>query len=54
MHVGAQVVGDGVRFRVWAPKRRSVHVVIGEKAQALTPEADGYFVRGVTMSGVKG
>lgn len=42
--VGAEPVkGDGVHFRVWAPLRRSVHVVCGERATQLEPEEDGYF-----------
>ena len=45
--VGAEVTDGGVAFRVWAPKRRHVAVVIeggGEHAEhALTGEPDGYF-----------
>jgi len=46
--VGAEVQpGGGVHFRVWAPKRRAVEVVIegGEqhRAVALEPEENGYF-----------
>ena len=33
----------GVHFRVWAPKRREVAVVIDGTAHALAPEAGGYF-----------
>jgi len=45
--VGAEVTDGGVAFRVWAPKRRHVAVVIedgGEHAEhALRGEPDGYF-----------
>ena len=46
--VGAEVLaGGGVRFRVWAPRRRRVEVVFeGEGAHApleLEPEGGGYF-----------
>jgi hypothetical protein len=45
--VGAEVVADGVHFRVWAPKRQRVEVVVeggpGFKGEAaafeLRPEA---------------
>ncbi len=48
MHVGAELAPQGgVHFRVWAPHRRTVEVVIDDKAQSqsfeLQPEADGYF-----------
>lgn len=48
MKVGAEIVSDGgVHFRVWAPQRRTVQVVIedGETAQSyeLQAEPDGYF-----------
>jgi maltooligosyltrehalose trehalohydrolase len=33
----------GVHFRVWAPKRREVAVLIDGKAHALASEAGGYF-----------
>ena len=43
--VGAEIVdhGTGVHFRVWAPKRTRVDVMLGEQAVALTPEENGYF-----------
>jgi maltooligosyltrehalose trehalohydrolase len=44
--VGAEPVsGGGVHFRVWAPRRQTVAVVLGdaEVATGLTPEAGGYF-----------
>jgi maltooligosyltrehalose trehalohydrolase len=48
--VGAEVFGsDGVHFRVWAPKRRRVEVVLDHDEVpvpvALEPEAGGYFAR---------
>ena len=43
MHIGAQVTREGVRFRVWAPHRRRVHVVIDDIPRALASEPDGYF-----------
>ncbi len=49
--VGAEVVGDGVHFRVWAPEHARVAVVIdGEQSEVLTRDEGGYFstwVRGV-------
>ncbi|MCW5697536.1 MAG: malto-oligosyltrehalose trehalohydrolase [Bauldia sp.] len=42
--VGAEPVAGGTHFRVWAPSRRSVTVVIeGGEEHPLAPEADGYF-----------
>jgi maltooligosyltrehalose trehalohydrolase len=46
--VGAEVSAHGVSFRVWAPERRRVSVVLAEGFEtlaslALEPEADGYF-----------
>jgi maltooligosyltrehalose trehalohydrolase len=41
--VGAEVQDRGVDFRVWAPKRRAVDVVIDGKATALERESGGYF-----------
>ncbi|HEY2158680.1 MAG TPA: malto-oligosyltrehalose trehalohydrolase, partial [Isosphaeraceae bacterium] len=43
--VGAELAhGGGVHFRVWAPKRKTVEVVIegGSGPVRLEPEADGY------------
>lgn len=44
---GANVVDDGVRFRVWAPASRSVDVVIygpdAERVKPLAAEDDGWF-----------
>src|SRR5215831_6168302 len=48
---GAEVVPGGVRFRVAAPRRRRVEVVIdGGDAHALGAEADGWFA--ATVAGV--
>jgi maltooligosyltrehalose trehalohydrolase len=45
--VGAEAHDGTTSFRVWAPKRKSVEVLIergtGVEAVALTAEADGYF-----------
>lgn len=42
--VGAEVTRDGIAFRVWAPKRRRVAVVIdGGGEHALQREPGGYF-----------
>ena len=42
--VGAEVVRDGAHFRVWAPIRTRVEVVIeGGPVAGLEPEPDGYF-----------
>jgi maltooligosyltrehalose trehalohydrolase len=52
--VGADPVpGGGVDFRVWAPKRRAVEVVIenGPGSARLQPEADGYFSGTVASAG---
>jgi maltooligosyltrehalose trehalohydrolase len=44
--VGAEVVSEGVHFRVWAPERRQVEVVLeGTTSEGwpLEAEADGYY-----------
>ena len=43
--LGAQPLPEGVRFRVWAPKRRSVSVVLetSKDLHSLQPEGGGYF-----------
>ena len=45
--VGAEVLpGGGVHFRVWAPKRKQVEVVLegaGKRSLKLDAEGDGYF-----------
>lgn len=42
---GAEVTPDGVDFRVWAPARRRVEVVLEGQAgtHVISPETDGYF-----------
>jgi maltooligosyltrehalose trehalohydrolase len=46
--VGAEVQsGAGVHFRVWAPRRRRVEVVIDGQGHALAAEPEGYFSGGV-------
>jgi maltooligosyltrehalose trehalohydrolase len=44
--IGAEIVDEGVDFRVWAPDHRDVHVVIGGEEHPLASEGGGYF-RGV-------
>ncbi|HEX6903222.1 MAG TPA: malto-oligosyltrehalose trehalohydrolase [Thermoanaerobaculia bacterium] len=43
--VGAEVTPEGVRFRVWAPRRKQVEVVFegSREAVELAPEENGYF-----------
>ena len=42
--VGAEPIDEGVHFRVWAPRRKRVDVVIeGSRAIALERESNGYF-----------
>src|SRR5213592_3258256 len=41
--VGAEVDDNGVDFRVWAPRRSSVRVVVGDAEHALEREPDGHF-----------
>src|SRR5262249_42382396 len=48
LSIGAEVLNSGgVHFRVWAPRRRNVAVVIEERDRvrefSLEPEAAGYF-----------
>jgi maltooligosyltrehalose trehalohydrolase len=51
--VGAEVIpGEGVHFRVWAPRRRSVEV-LAEGAVALRAEERGYF-SGLVTGGSEG
>src|ERR1700682_2872518 len=43
---GAELTHGGVHFRVWAPRRRSVEVVIGgarERVVPLQPDGSGYY-----------
>jgi maltooligosyltrehalose trehalohydrolase len=50
--LGASVNGDGVRFRVWAPRRSRVDVVIEgrDRVVPLAAETGGYFAG--TVSGI--
>ena len=41
--IGAEVIGDAVDFRVWAPDRRDVAVVVGDRDFPLDREGNGYF-----------
>ena len=41
--IGAEIAGDDVEFRVWAPKRNRVAVVIDGEEHALARERDGYW-----------
>jgi maltooligosyltrehalose trehalohydrolase len=41
--VGAEVHGEGVHFRVWAPERRRVTVAIAGVDHELDADEDGYF-----------
>src|SRR4051812_33518327 len=53
--VGAEVLpgAGGVHFRVWAPRRRSVDVVIdGGSSLPLCAEGNGYFAGTVTGAAV--
>jgi len=45
MALGAQIEPAGVRFRVWAPKRARVDVVLEEDGRSfpLTKDSEGYF-----------
>ena len=41
--IGAEVLGDAVDFRVWAPDHHDVAVVIGDRDITLDNEGNGYF-----------
>src|SRR5205814_3235954 len=44
LHLGATVRDDGVMFRVWAPRCRTLEVIIeGRRPLALTRQDDGLF-----------
>ena len=44
LHLGANVRDDGIVFRVWAPARRTVEVVVeGRRPLAMTRQSDGTF-----------
>lgn len=40
---GAEIEGNGVHFRVWAPKCQSVDLVLEDKSLPLEAEKNGYF-----------
>jgi maltooligosyltrehalose trehalohydrolase len=48
--VGAEVIGDAVDFRVWAPDHRDVAVAIGDSDFPLDREPDGYFRGAITKA----
>jgi len=41
--LGARVTPKGVFFRVWAPDRKTVDVIVGDKAYPLHSRPNGYF-----------
>jgi maltooligosyltrehalose trehalohydrolase len=41
--IGAEIIGGGVHFRVWAPEWTSISIVIGGRVTPLAAEDDGYF-----------
>ncbi|MDM9644858.1 malto-oligosyltrehalose trehalohydrolase [Rhizobium sp. S163] len=42
--IGAEIVGDAVSFRVWAPSQQRVAVLLGDGSEhCMTPEDGGYF-----------
>ena len=41
--VGAEFVGGTASFRVWAPERRSVSLVLGGETIPMWREEDGHF-----------
>jgi maltooligosyltrehalose trehalohydrolase len=46
LHLGAIIQEGGTTFRVWAPRCRTVDVILeGRKPEALTPREDGVFER---------
>jgi len=50
--IGAELTGSGAHFRVWAPKRARVEVVLDSGAATdLTRENDGYFAGVVSGAG---
>lgn len=47
--IGAEPTTDGVHFRIWAPDRQEVGIVVeGQSVQRLTAEGNGYFSRLLT------
>jgi maltooligosyltrehalose trehalohydrolase len=45
LDLGAEPTHDGVSFRVWAPQRKTVEVILESEGRtiALEPQSDGYF-----------
>src|SRR5687767_2106464 len=45
LDLGAELTRDGVSFRVWAPERKTVEVILESDGRtvALEPQSDGYF-----------
>ncbi len=41
--IGAEIIDGGVDFRLWAPDRKNVSVVIDDRTIPLDREADGHF-----------
>ena len=41
--IGAEIVRNGVDFRVWAPKGKRVDVLLGDRSFAMQRDSDGYF-----------
>ena len=51
--IGAEIVGDGTSFRVWAPGHREVSVVIDGIDRPLFAEDGGYFSRIIGGAGAE-
>ncbi len=51
--IGAEIIDGGVDFRVWAPDRNNVSVVIDGRAAPLDRETNGHF-RGVVAGACEG
>jgi maltooligosyltrehalose trehalohydrolase len=48
LHLGASVQDDGATFRVWAPKCRTVDVLVeGRRPERMVPREDGLFEAGI-------
>lgn len=43
MPFGAEIVGGGVRFAVWAPAARAAAVYVDDRVVTMLPAADGFF-----------
>src|SRR6476469_3462234 len=50
LKIGAELVSGGVSFRVWAPARARVAVVIDQAETQLDRESDGHFSAVVTSA----